>query len=376
MGLTSHNGPMWVVVVEPYYDGSHRAWADGYAGHSSHEVSVLGHRGSFWKWRMHGAALTLARDLDDLVHQRGRTPDAVLVSDMVDLSSFRGIARTSLSGAAVVAYFHENQLTYPLAPGALPDLSYGLKNWMSMAAADEVWFNSEFHAAEVARALPGLLGAMPDHRHTELIAPVLGRSAVMPVGITIRDPAPEREDLAEPPLVLWNQRWEYDKDPGRFLAAVDRAAERGIEFRLAIAGQSFRQQPAEFEQARRRHATRLVHFGEADPADYAHLLDRADVVVSTARHEFFGVAVAEAIAAGCLPVLPDALAYPEMLTPEFAHLLYDDDAALDDRFDDAIARCAGGTRPTARLTDTVRRRYGWPAVAERYDRRLAELISC
>ena len=36
-------------------------------------------------------------------------------------------------------------------------------------------------------------------------------------------------------------------------------------------------------------------------------------MLSTARHEFFGVAVVEALLAGCLPWLPDRLSYPELL---------------------------------------------------------------
>jgi glycosyltransferase involved in cell wall biosynthesis len=56
------------------------------------------------------------------------------------------------------------------------------------------------------------------------------------------------------------------------------------------------------------------HWGYAvDRAEYAHWLWQCDVVVSTARHEFFGLAVAEALACGCLPVLPEALAYPELI---------------------------------------------------------------
>jgi len=38
-------------------------------------------------------------------------------------------------------------------------------------------------------------------------------------------------------------------------------------------------------------------------------------VLSTARHEFFGIAVVEALLAGCLPWLPDRLSYPELLPP-------------------------------------------------------------
>ena len=367
---------MWVVVVEPYYDGSHRAWADGYAAHSAHDVTVIAHKGSFWKWRMHGAALTLAHELAALVAERGTTPDAVIVSDMADVASFRGLARTSLRDCPVVAYFHENQLTYPLSPSALPDLSYGMRNWLSMAAADEIWFNSAYHRDEMARALPALLGSMPDHRHTPLIDAVLGRTRVMPVGITLPRVVDGGRSDAGPPIVLWNQRWEYDKDPDRFFAAVDRAADRGISFRLAVAGQNFRSRPAEFEAGGTRHASRLVHHGEADPATYRDLLDRCDVVVSTARHEFFGVAVAEAIASGCSPVLPNALAYPELVGAAFAHVLYDDDEGLDQRLDRTIEQRAHGEVPDPELRESVAARYAWPKVATDYDRRLAALVSC
>jgi Mg2+/Co2+ transporter CorB len=44
--------------------------------------------------------------------------------------------------------------------------------------------------------------------------------------------------------------------------------------------------------------------------DYAEVLLDSDVLVSTARHEFFGVAAVEAMTAGCFPVLPERLAYP------------------------------------------------------------------
>lgn len=53
------------------------------------------------------------------------------------------------------------------------------------------------------------------------------------------------------------------------------------------------------------------------PASYPDVLLASDVVVSTARHEFFGVAPVEAMAAGCVPLLPDRLSYPELVPSAF-----------------------------------------------------------
>jgi len=89
-------------------------------------------------------------------------------------------------------------------------------------------------------------------------------------------------------LVLWNQRWEYDKDPETMLRALYGLADEGLRFRVALAGENFRVTPAEFDQARARLGDRLEHYGYAESqAEYAGLLHRADIVLSTAIHEFF-----------------------------------------------------------------------------------------
>ncbi|MHC4113503.1 MAG: glycosyltransferase, partial [Planctomycetota bacterium] len=47
--------------------------------------------------------------------------------------------------------------------------------------------------------------------------------------------------------------------------------------------------------------------------EYETALKEADVFVSTANHEFFGISAVEAGLAGAYPILPNRLAYPEIM---------------------------------------------------------------
>lgn len=354
-----------VALVEPYLGGSHRAWAEGYAERSAHDVEVFGLPAIHWKWRMQGGHVTLAPRIAEAAGERPF--DAVLTTSMCNVPALLGLCRRSLGDVPVVLYMHENQLTFPLSEHDRVDLTYPMINWTSMVAADRVVFNSSYHRDEWFDALPGLLARFPDEKHHRFVDAVMEKSTVLPVGADLA--AIEAVPCArrERPLVLWNQRWEYDKGPDDFAAAVTRSFDEGVEFDVALAGERFAEEPSAFEVLRELLGERLVHAGWAELDHYRRLLRSADVVVSTAHHEFYGVAVVEAIAAGACPVLPNRLVYPERIPAEWHdRCLYDDGGGLVERIrwavtnrDDA-ASVAAALRPT--LDD-----HDWAAVAPSLD---------
>jgi glycosyltransferase involved in cell wall biosynthesis len=113
--------------------------------------------------------------------------------------------------------------------------------------------------------------------------------------------------------IVWPHRWEHDKDPETFFRVAAGLAGEGLDFEVAVAGQAFVETAEAFEHAGRELGDRLVHLGQPDSReDYAALLASSDIAVSTAVNEFFGLAMVEAAYAGCLPLVPDRLAYPEV----------------------------------------------------------------
>jgi glycosyltransferase involved in cell wall biosynthesis len=90
-----------------------------------------------------------------------------------------------------------------------------------------------------------------------------------------------------------------------------------VDFRVSVIGESFREAPAVFDRARERWADRIDRWGyQRDRSEYEAALREADVIVSTADHEFFGIGVVEAVAAGAYPLVPNRLAYPEVLSAD------------------------------------------------------------
>jgi glycosyltransferase involved in cell wall biosynthesis len=278
---------------------------------------------------------------------------------MLDLATFRALTARRLADVPAAVYFHENQLTYPLPPGRTRDLGLAWVNYSSALAADAVIFNSAFHRREFLGALPGLLGRFHDFRELETIAQIAAKSHVLPPGIDLaslnaddsqasahaspaslsHSPPGALAPSLQAPTILWNSRWEYDKQPAVFFAALERLDAMGVAFRLLIAGEHIDPRAPEFVAARERWASRIDHWGYAPTrAAYAALLRRADVVVSAAQQEFFGIGIVEALWQGCAPVLPQRLNYPDLIPPALhERCLYSNDAELAERLAAALA---------------------------------------
>jgi glycosyltransferase involved in cell wall biosynthesis len=301
---------MRVVLVEPYYGGSHRAWADGYAGSSVHDVHVIWHEARFWKWRMQGAFLTLAEQLEGDIRERGM-PDVILASSMMDVAAFAGAIRNTAPGVPIAVFFHESQFTYPLSPADKPDSTYPMKNWSSAVAADVVIFNSVFHRDVFRTEAVRFLNAFPEYKHVDRVSSVIDESIVLPVGIDSTEIAGRSHTTLRPPLIVWNHRWEHDKGPVELLEIVSGLIESGVEFAMAMCGEVFVSVPPEFSDVIQLLGDRLVHSGWAERDRYIELLLGSSVVLSTSMQEFFGIGVVEAVAAGAHPVLPNRLVYPE-----------------------------------------------------------------
>ncbi len=265
---------------------------------------------------MRHAAVSLADELQPRVWS-GEEWDVLWCTDMLNLAEFRGLAPPSVAGLPRIVYFHENQLTYPVREDQPRDLHFAFTNFTTAVAADALWFNSGFHRDEFLTALSDWLPRMPDYPLTGHLPVLTQKSHVHTPGVTV---APWQPRTTTGPLrLLWVSRWEHDKAPEVFFEALHRLDAAGIDFRIDVLGESYRQTPSCFDTARQRFSHRIDQWGHLASVDsYRERLAMADAVVSTARHEFFGIGVLEAVCSGCVPVVPRALAYPELYEHDLA----------------------------------------------------------
>ena len=137
---------MKILYVEPYYAGSHKQWIDSYIKCSEHKIDILSLKGIHWKWRMHGAAITLA----DQFHELKKSYELIIVSDMLNLPLFKSLISKKLKKTKIVIYFHENQFSYPRSKNDKDvelkrDMHYNFINYSSALVSDYNFFNSQFH---------------------------------------------------------------------------------------------------------------------------------------------------------------------------------------------------------------------------------------
>jgi len=365
-----------ILAVEPFYSGSHRAFLKGLQENSSHNIIPIKLDYRRWKWRMHGDSVKLA----EMSSHINEEIDLLLVSSMTNLPAFLALTNPRFAHTPKVMMMHENQLTQPVPEGEERDLTYCYINYLSMLTADKLLFTTKFHLNDLLKSLPAFLDHFPDDKHYNTVDQIREKSRVIYPGLNLSvfDQHPDTRDQNKRPVIVWNQRWQFDRNPSMFFKVLNRLNDIDLEFDLILAGDTQHRKPEEFERAWKRFGDQITHFGYVENVqNYSKLLHSGDIVVSTATHEFFCVAIMEAIYCGCHPLVPNRLHYPELI-PDGLHkpllhapVLYDTE---DDLFRNLKDLLTGKTKPLPKASlQNINKHLDWSRMIDRYDSLLEQL---
>ena len=324
---------------------SHQTWAEGYQRTTKeHEVHIEIVSGERWKFRMLCAAAEFESKIaiDD---------DIVVVDGMFDIAVLVALLKSNRPNNCpkILVYLHENQLTTPFTSQDRDKKNqthwhYGMAHWRSLMVADGFIFNSQTHREAFCQALPKVINEQCPRDaiqwHLERAQKLLEtKCTVLRYGLELDEllqmqnkkrsvderenaPAPEKIDK-KIPTILWNARLEEDKNPAAFLDLLHQVRRRKKEedqsllFQLIVLGTDPSTEKRWETRIRKEFSKELLFLGWCqDRKEYVKWLQKADIVISTARHETFGCAIVESVFCGAIPLLPKRLSYPELFRPQ------------------------------------------------------------
>ena len=343
-------------------------FAHGLAAHSTHQIDIIEMPGENFRWRMLGSALYLSENIPHL-----DAYDGLIVTDMFNLADFKALMGPKCP--PVMVYFHENQLTYPPPAGDKSVLMLGMINITTALSADLMVFNSKMHQDAFIGTIPKFLERAPDFVPKGIEDKIKKKSIVRYPGISIEQlSAQQNRKQTDPPLIIWNHRWGYDKNYKLLFKVLEEVQNKGVDFQLALLGENYGMVPAEFNAAKEIFGTKLIQFGYVpDRNEYLEWLNRGSIVISTADQENFGMSVIEAMISGCIPLLPNKLSYPEILPEELhGHLLYKNKHDFFEKLSDMITNPNGFENIRENLVNKMQP-FLWENTINRFDIALEQL---
>ena len=315
---------MRILLLSAYDAHSHRRWRQGLvAAFPEWQWTVLTLPPRYFSWRVRGNSLSWAFAERNTLQQ---PYDVVIATSMTDLSALKGMV-PALAAIPSLVYCHENQFAFPDRRETMQN-DPKITNLYTLLSADRVIFNSVYNRESFLAGAQALLRQMPDAVPGGVVDSIAGKSGVLPVPLEQHwfENRVAPADRAQPFTIVWNHRWEYDKAPERLFAALLKLHAAGEDFRVHVIGQQFRKQPPVFAEMYPRLQRHIGEWGMVEAEqDYRLLLQRSHVVLTTALHEFQGLAMLEAMACGCIPLAPDRLAYPEYIPDDYRYASYPED---------------------------------------------------
>ena len=366
---------MNILYIEPYYSGSHKYWINSYKEFSKHNIHILGLPGRKWKWRMHGGAVTLADEFNKL----DKKFDLIICSDMLNLPVFKSLCN-NIDNTKCVMYFHENQFSYPWSPNDPDiklniDLNYGYINYTSSLISDYNFFNSNYHKESYLNELKKYLNKMPDFQNKDSVDVIKNKSSVLHIGCSLTKSNSIQNQFVEP-VILWNHRWEYDKNPDLFFHTLFDLDEMGIDYNLIVLGEQHQDYPKIFDEAKNKLEHKILHFGYCHSRDdYVNLLNQANIIPVTSNQDFFGISIIEAVSSFCFPILPYRLSYPELFDYNNNKInFYKTDIEFKNKLIDVINNIENYKKTSNTISSNIINQYDWSAMAKKYDSTFLKII--
>ncbi len=352
-----------VLILEPYYGGSHKHFLEGLQKHVTADYLIYTLPPRNWKMRMQLSAPWFVEQIK-AQPVSDKYFDSVLCSSFIDVSVLRCLL-LQVNGwnksARFLTYFHENQFVYPQQFEQPSNHHFMSVNFHSALTSDSIAFNSVYNRESFFDGCRKSLNSATDMKFSGVLEALSGKSQILSPGIDFSeiDKIPWKKSI-DIPVIVWNHRWEHDKNPERFFLALEVLEECGVDFRLIVLGQSFNGSPECFSRAQQKYKDKIIHYGFVESyQEYIWLLSKGDIVVSTSLHEFYGISIIEAVRAGCTPILPDRLSYPELFEKKF---LYSDDL-LAEHLGGVINKQCRLPQATARaMTD----QFSWQSLQKSY----------
>uniref|UniRef100_A0A3B4WPQ4 tRNA-queuosine alpha-mannosyltransferase n=1 Tax=Seriola lalandi dorsalis TaxID=1841481 RepID=A0A3B4WPQ4_SERLL len=297
-----------------------------------------------WHWRARTSALYFSQNVPASTSYRVLFSSSVLnLCELVAL-------RPDLARLKKVLYFHENQLVYPVRKDQDRDFQYGYNQILSCLVSDVVVFNSLFNMDSFLSSISSFIKKIPDHRPSGLDQLIHPKCVVLNYPVQFPDVSRE-----------------HDKNPELFFSTLLKLKDKHLHFHLSVLGETFTDVPEIFSEARRLLDSHILNWGfQSSKDDYLRVLCEADVVVSTADHEFFGVAMLEAVHCGCFPLCPKALVYPEIFPAEY---LYSTPEQLCKRLQGLCRRPDVARRHVVKVDTSS---FSWTRLKDRFKTLLAD----
>ncbi|KAH9257654.1 hypothetical protein BASA81_004103 [Batrachochytrium salamandrivorans] len=317
---------MKICLIEPYYGGSHATLVDLLGKrYPNHELFSM--RAKKWHWKLRASALTFSQQIP--LHAGY---DVLFASSMVNLADLLALRVDLQAVPNIILYCHENQLEYPKQSDEgggeeERDHYFAHANIMSCLVAKQVLFNSSYNLESFLGKIPAFFNHLPMDKTCRpegkrICDEIRAKSKVLfmlidlPISLGNPNSTEEEGEKGKRPLRIgFPHRWEHDKDPAMFVRVLQRLREKHCAFTVRVfGGEAYENVSIQDNFAKELGSIEMLEqCGKLESrAEYLQSLAQCDVVVSTARHEFFGVSMVEASLLGCAVLCPNRLAYPEV----------------------------------------------------------------